>query len=65
MVVSLSRGILHGYSLWPKLKVSCASLNTTVANPILGIVKMTVEDLLGQSERPVEPLPYLGQIVQK
>lgn len=64
-MVSLSRGILHGYSLWPKLKVSCASLNTTVANPILRIVKMTVEDFLGQCEWPVEPLPYLGQIVQK
>jgi hypothetical protein len=65
MVISLSRGILHGYSLWLKLKVSCASLNTTVANPILGVVKMAVEDFLRQGERPVEPLPYLGQIVQK
>jgi hypothetical protein len=64
-MISLSRGILHGYSLWLKLKVSRASLNTATADPILWIVKMTVEDFLGQSERPVEPLPYLGQIVQK
>jgi hypothetical protein len=60
MEASLSRGILHGYSLRLELKVSGASLNSTATNPILGVIKMTIEYLLGQSERPVEPLPYLG-----
>jgi hypothetical protein len=65
MEISLSGGILHGYSLWPELEVSCASLNTTTTDSILGIVEMTVEYLLGQSERPVESLPYFGQVVEK
>jgi len=60
MAISLSGRILHSYSLRPELEVSCASLNTTATNTILGVVKMTVEYLLGQSERPVEPLPYFG-----
>jgi hypothetical protein len=59
MEVSLSRCILHGYSLRLELEISGAPLNSTATNPILGVVKMTIEYFLGQSERPVEPLPYL------
>lgn len=65
MVISLSGRILHSYSLRLELEVSCTSLNTAATNPILGVVKMTIEYLLCQSERPVEPLPYFGQVVQK
>jgi hypothetical protein len=46
-IISLGRGILHGHSLWLELKVSCSSLDTTTTNPIVGIVKMTIEYLLG------------------
>lgn len=65
MAISLSRGILHGYSLRLKLEVSYTSLDTAAANPILRIIKMTVEYLLRQSERPVKMLPDSTQIVQK
>jgi hypothetical protein len=61
----LGRGILHGDSLWLELKVSYSSLDTTTTNPIVWIVKMTIEYLLGQGERPVEPLPYFSQVVHK
>lgn len=65
MEISLSGGILHGYSLWLELEVSRASLNATTTDSILGIIEMTVEYLLCQSQRPVEPLPYFGQVVEK
>ena len=62
-VVLLGGGILHGYSLWLELKVSCSPLDTTTTDPIIGVVKVTIEYLLGQGERSVEPLPYFSQII--
>jgi hypothetical protein len=65
MAISLSRGILHGYSLRLELEVSYTPLDTTTTNPILRVIKMTVEYLLCQSEGPVEMLPDGTQIFQK
>jgi len=44
--ISLSRCILHGHPLRLELKVRCASLNPTIPNSILRVVKVTVEYLL-------------------
>jgi hypothetical protein len=65
MAILLCRGVLHGYSLWLELEVSYTPLDTATTNPILRIIKMTVEYLLRQSEGPVEMLPDGTQIVQK
>jgi hypothetical protein len=65
MAISLSRGILHGYSLWVELEVGYTSLDTTTTNPFLWIMKMTIEYLLRQSEGPIEMPPDTTQIVQK
>ena len=42
VTISLSRSILHCYSLWLELEVSRASLNPTAADPILSIVEMAI-----------------------
>jgi hypothetical protein len=65
VTVSLSRGILHGYSLWLELKVSGASLNPTTTDSILRIIEMAIEYFFRQRKRSVEAFSHLGQIVQK
>ena len=65
VTISLSRGVLHGYSLWLELEVSRASFNPTTANSILRIMEMAIEYLFRQRKRSFETFSYLGQIVQK